>query len=152
MSTAAPSGSASPRRLPTPPTNNVRFWEKLIEAKAPKKPKVNQAQKVPLSDWKYFENYKEDRRKPWRPNRELEIHAFISLQHLIIARFGREIESANDKIFNGLRACKDDEECDVEMLWEAQEAMHLYCELGYLSLFLLRQLNTTFFFLRPKVG
>jgi hypothetical protein len=140
MSTAAHSGSASPRLVPTPPTDNLTFW-KLIEAKAHKRPKVNQAQKVPLSDLKYFENYKEDRRKPWRPNRELEIHAFISLQHLIIARFGREIESANEKIFDGLGTCKDDEECDVEMLWEAQEAMHLYCELANMSLFLLRQFD-----------
>jgi hypothetical protein len=88
-----------------------------------------------LSDWKYFENYKEYREKPLHPNRELEIHAFISLQHLIIARLGREIERANDEIFNGLRGCDDDEECDVEMLLQAQEAMHLYCELvpGFVS-------------------
>jgi hypothetical protein len=130
MSTAATSRSASPRRVPTPPTDNVRGWKKFIEAKVHKRPKVNQVQKVPLSDWKYFENYGEYRKKPLRSNRELEIHAFISLQHLIIARIGREIEHANDEIFNGLRGCDDDEECDVEMLLQAQEAMHLYCELA----------------------
>jgi hypothetical protein len=141
MASAAPSGSASPRRVPTPPTNSVRFWKKLINEKTPKRPKVNQVGRVPLSDWKYFENYKEDRGKSWRPNRELEIHAFISLQHLIIARFGQEIESGNDTIFNGLCTCNDDEECDVEMMWEAQDAMHLYCEVAYLSLFLQRQFD-----------
>jgi hypothetical protein len=130
MASAPPSGSASPRRVPTPPTNYDRLWKKLIGGKVPRRPKVNQAGPVPLSDWKYFENYKEYREKPLRPNRELEIHAFISLQHLIIARLGREIERANDEIFNGLRGCDDDEECDMEMLLQAQETMHLYCELA----------------------
>lgn len=124
-----------------PPRDNR--WKKFIEARVRRKHRVNQVQKVRLPDLKYFENYKEDRKKPWRPNRDLEIHAFISLQHLIIARFGRELESVNDGIFEGLRTSEDDVECDLEMLWEAQEAIHLYCELAFVPLFPVRRFDMT---------
>jgi hypothetical protein len=92
-----------------------------------------------LPDKEYFENYTEYRRKLFRPNRELEIYAFISLQHLIISRLGQEIGSANNAIFGD----RNGEECDMELLQQAQEAMHIYCELACLSLFLLRQFNRT---------
>lgn len=110
----------------TAPTNKTKLlWDKLrnrvTEPESPKTPKVEQAGPASFPDKEYFESYAKYYSKHFRQNRKVEIRAFISLQHLIIERFGQHVESLNDKIL----------QTDVNELDELKEAhsfIHTYCE------------------------
>jgi hypothetical protein len=139
MAALAGSGSSTPRPgtsqlagfLPevseplTAPTNKTKPWDKLrnkfTEPESPKTPKVEQAGPASFPDKEYFESYATYYSKYFRQNRKVEIRAFISLQHLIIERFGQHVESLNDEILQT-------DVNELNKLMEAQSFIHTYCE------------------------
>jgi hypothetical protein len=134
MAAPAGSGSATPR----PGTSQNAGFSPAASApltaltnskfRAPgssKTPKVDQVGPASFPDKEYFESYANYREKRMRPNRKLEIRAFVCLQHLIIERLGRKVESLNGEILQA----GDNE---WEKLEEARSLIHTYCELACL--------------------